>query len=665
MSCEKTYSAAIMVTEKLRRKISPQRFWFFLFSLLASAGIFTYLFSVVSIREVINLLKGITLDWIFLFLIMSFSMSLFRTWRYTVILNASGYRPNLVASYLITLVRNFFSDLLPARLGTLIYIYLVQNRLGVPFGAAAASFALSFVFDILALALLIILAALDASSDLIPPIFLVTGGLILALGSGFVLVLLPVIITFMAKVSGSLPLIPEKYRLKLHHALDETRKNIDLSRNQGIFWKILSLSFGVRIFKYLSLYVLLLALVLPLGFSIQSFPFSKVFLGLCSAELAASLPISGIAGFGVYEGAWALVFQLLGYSEHIAALTSISHHLLTQVYGYSLGALALLVLLLPFFQTHQNRKEDFTMPLPSRFFWVKLTGTFIVLLTLCFVLLPTDNNSQEGQSSNNAGVSIAQEIDNFPSSPDQLTGKVVYQRPDGIYTVKIGSKKTRRVVEYGTSPRWSPDGKHIAFVDKNKIMLVSSRGGKAKVIATAAKAKAICFDPDGRSVLFTDDKYLRRVDLKRHEVTTVLKGDEFREIDMAEDGIRLAATVRTSLGFRVRVFDLQTGKSRTVTRGCSASLSPDGSLVTVNGRKHRVLNLYQWDSLQQVGHITAPAGGKFDNQVWSNSPQWIVSTSEGDRPDIFIHHVPSDTSYSVTSTGDCDRGDLFVSIPKK
>ena len=142
----------------------------------------------------------------------------------------------------------------------------------------------------------------------------------------------------MAKMCLSVSMLSQKLRQRLHDALVDTGRNMMLAREQGIYWRIFALSLGVRCCKYLSLYVLLLALVLPLGFTVQSFPLPKVFLGLCSAELAASLPISGIAGFGVYEGAWTLVFRLLGYSERIAVLTSISHHLLTQVYGYSLGA---------------------------------------------------------------------------------------------------------------------------------------------------------------------------------------------------------------------------------------------------------------------------------------------------------------------------------------
>ena len=71
--------------------------------------------------------------------------------------------------------------------------------------------------------------------------------------------------------------------------------------------------------------------------------------------------------------------------------------------------------------------------------------------------------------------------------------------------------------------------------------------------------------------------------------------------------------------------------------------------------------MYHWDSLERVAQINAPSGKKFDNHFWSNNQRWVVSTSEGEKHDIYINHVPSDTSYRITSSGDCDRGDLFVS----
>ncbi|AGF79149.1 hypothetical protein UWK_02613 [Desulfocapsa sulfexigens DSM 10523] len=244
---------------------------------------------------------------------------------------------------------------------------------------------------------------------------------------------------------------------------------------------------------------------------------------------------------------------------------------------------------------------------------------------------------------------------------DKLIGKIVYQRPDGIYMITVGEKSPQHLLNYGTNPRWSPNGKQIAFVHGNAILILTVKDGTVKQLATASKAKALCFFPDGKSVIFTDDKLLRRVDIKSRKIKTLLQGEQFYEVDIAKDGKRLTATVRGLTGFKVRIYDLQSNSNHTVSRGCSASISPDGSKVTVNGGKHRILHIHQWDSLKKIGQIHAPTGKQFDNQLWSNSPQWLVSTTEGKRRDLFLHHINSDSSFQITTSGDCDRGDLYVS----
>ena len=188
------------------------------------------------------------------------------------------------------------------------------------------------------------------------------------------------------------------------------------------------------------------------------------------------------------------------------------------------------------------------------------------------------------------------------------------------------------------------------------------KAGKSRGSLWRKRHRAVCFAPDGKSVLFSDGTFLKKVELATGRVTTLLENNEFREFDLSADGMRLAATVRTLLGTKVLVFDLGSGmKERTVANnGCSASLSPDGRLITVNSGNHRKLDLYNWQTLESVGFVSAPQGLKFDNQYWSNHPEWLVSTSEGGGPDIYLHHVPSNTAYRVTSTGDCDRADLFV-----
>jgi len=341
----------------MRQSITLRQKAYYFFTLVVTTAIFVYLFSHVSLREVANLIKRIDGKTFFLFIAISLTGTAFRTLRYRLLLRTTGKSSGFLALYLVTLVRNLFSDLLPARIGSLVYVYIVNTRLGIPFGSAVSSFALAFIFDIISLALLIIIITLIASTTVISPVVIIISGIVLGGLSVIILYKMPIIFRFIGKIINRFTLIPATRRAVWQNALNSIAKGVNQTYEAGVYFQILLVSLCVRLCKYISLYVLLLALVYQFDMGIEQFPFSKVFLGLCTAEFSASLPISGIAGFGAYEGAWALVFQLLGYSKKIAILTSISHHLVTQIFGYSLGAIALLLLLLPYFNRN-NRTND-------------------------------------------------------------------------------------------------------------------------------------------------------------------------------------------------------------------------------------------------------------------------------------------------------------------
>ena len=619
---------------------------FLIFSLVVSIGIFSYLLSKVSMHEVLDIISNIPMIWVILFLIFSFSMSFFRTWRYQLVLNVSGYRVNSVALFLITLVRNFFSDLLPARLGTLIYIYLVKNRMGLPLGPILSSFAHAFIFDIISLAILILPAL--AVTALGPQSTLILAAVAVVLGAVafIILTLLPSLCNLAEKVTGKLSFLPEKWRNGLQNIFQESAHHISLAQNQGVYWRVLALSFGVRGCKYLSYYMLFLGLILPLGFTVSDFPLEKVFLGLCSAELAASLPVSGIAGFGAYEGAWALVFQLLGYPERIAVLSSISHHLFTQVYGYLLGAFALLILLLPMFK---QQKHDTVQPgwVTERRFWMRFSLTVIVLSLLTFLLIPSEEPNVE--ASGQAAI-----VRDLPA------GRIVYERDDGIYIKNIGSSESIHLAKNAKHPRWSPDGRSVVFIRNNDIMVANVETKKLRLVTQAKQPATVRFGINNKTVLFSDGKRMFRIGLNGKGKKEIARDGRFFESSLDSSGNRLAATVKTGMGYKVRVFDLSAGTVRSVARGCSATISPRGDLVTVLESGHRVLHLYDWSSLKKAGQVKAPAGIKFDNHSWSNHPDWLVSTSEGELHDILLHHVPTGAYRKITTTGDGDRADLHV-----
>ncbi len=360
------------------------RWIYLLFSLAVTAGIFTYLLTHVALADVVDLIRNVDRRIVMLFVFLSLSMSVFRTWRYQILLKLSGYRPGTPALFLVVLVRNFFSDLLPARIGSLIYIYLVTSRLGVPGGAATSSFALAFLFDLIALVPLIVLAAWFAGAvGHIPVAGLIGGGGLLALVTVTLLLILPRCFDLAKRWLHHLAFIPLRWREKGEAMLAEAGEDTCRAKDSGYYLRLLVLSVMVRATKYASLYTFLYALLKPLGYALKNMPPSRVFLGLCASEAAASTPVSGIAGFGAYEGTWAMVFTLLGFPEKIARLTSISHHLFTQIYGYLLGAVALVVLLLPLFKGESIRLAEVPWRENSLSFYGKV-GAALVLMGLVF-----------------------------------------------------------------------------------------------------------------------------------------------------------------------------------------------------------------------------------------------------------------------------------------
>jgi len=533
----------------------------------------------------------------------------------------------------------------------------VRTRLAIPLGAVMSSFAHALIFDIVSLALLIIpaMAMAGMENDSVPMMLGV--GVVLATISIGVLLALPYLCQTSRRLVEKLPLLPNNWRSRFAKLLADTEQELRRSRDSGCYWRLLALSFGVRCCKYASYYILFIGLVVPLGFVIADFPVQRVFLGLVSAELAASLPISGIAGFGAYEGAWALVFQLLGYPERIAVLTSISHHLVTQVYGYTLGAGALLLLLLPTFAKQSERRGPATMG-SRRGFWFRFTMLTAVIIAATAFLLP-----EMGPSTSPAAMSEKLVKPGSVDPFEGVMGRVVYQRPQGLFVSDIATGKSFQLAPYGRVPRWSPDGKSVAFLRRNQVLVVDGSGGNPVVVAEGVEVQTLVFGPDNHSVLFSDGNLVKRVDLNSKETTIVAQGSDFRELDINLDGTFLASTEKTLTGYQVRLYNLAEGNQRTVSRGCSASLSPHGQFITSLTSNHQVLKLHGIRQQQQAEMITAPPDQKFDNHFWSNHPDYIASTREGEQHDILIHHVPTDSSLQVTRSGDADRADLYIDGP--
>ena len=337
-------------------------YWLYLLlSLAVTAGVFSYLFTHISWREVQDLLLHASLRGVLMMVALSMTMNVYRTWRYRLSLQVSGYVPSFGSLFLVTLIRGLCVDLLPARAGALVYVYLVTTRLGVPFGAAASSFALTFLFDTIALAPLLVIAAVWVSASVqLPAGIMIGGGIAIFVITGVIVYYLSPLLKLADWFFTKLSFLRERLRRRIRRAIAASDYQVRKARRSGVFFRLLFQSVIVRLTKYGTLYFFFYALTHPYGYKLSDLSVPRVFLGLVSAEMAASLPVSGIAGFGAYEGTWAWVFQILGFPGHVAKVTSVSHHLFTQLYGYGLGVAAILLLMLPVFKRVGGLKREVT-----------------------------------------------------------------------------------------------------------------------------------------------------------------------------------------------------------------------------------------------------------------------------------------------------------------
>ncbi len=130
----------------------------------------------------------------------------------------------------------------------------------------------------------------------------------------------------------------QKFLADLYESVKEVEE-------KKIFFKVFVISFVVRVLKYAGLFVILLGMLQAVAHTSFSLSDSfKLLLIIYTAELSASLPVSGVGGFGLYEAVSAAGLLALNFSKESAYLVSVVYHFFTQLWGAVLCAVALIAL---------------------------------------------------------------------------------------------------------------------------------------------------------------------------------------------------------------------------------------------------------------------------------------------------------------------------------
>ncbi len=310
-----------------------------LVSIAVSLGLVIYLLRQIDPRELLTTLEHLYWPSLAIYVALSLAGLTARAYRYFLLLSG---QVGLGSLMIVTLVRNLFVDLLPARIGSLAYVYVVTQRCGVPLGDGLASFLLAFVFDFLAIVPLLILALWVVGSGVTGWWALLFLGGVVIISSFLAYYALAPALRLIAKVCSRVSRLQELGAKAL-----ETGESLGEIQRRGVLGRVFWVSVAVRLLKFSAYYALLHAVLVSHGFTLATLKPFHVFLGIAGAEFSATLPIHSLAGFGTYEAAWTLGFTQLGFTKELAILSGFATHLLSQIHDYGLGLAAFLWVMRP------------------------------------------------------------------------------------------------------------------------------------------------------------------------------------------------------------------------------------------------------------------------------------------------------------------------------
>ena len=127
-----------------------------------------------------------------------------------------------------------------------------------------------------------------------------------------------------------------------------------------------------------------------------------------------------------------------------------------------------------------------------------------------------------------------------------------------------GSEKLQLTSSYAAWPRWSPDGKSIAYMDWQSIYLVSSEGGTPEKLIGGGEASTVApeWTPDGKAITFNDYpgvgtklKGVQVLDLATRRVSILPGSEGFYVGSWSPDGQYLVAVAQNPL--RMMLYNVQ------------------------------------------------------------------------------------------------------------
>ena len=656
--------------------------------------------------SLLELLRGTILSTVAIYVVLTFVSILLRAIRYRVLVRASSSDdiPSLFQFAMVTGVRNMMVDLLPARLGELVYVALLNRGYAVRASHCLSSLSIAVVFDFIALGFIILISGLilvstgDSTTWIWVTLILVSIVVLIAVMS--LTVLLPQLIQLFNRVH-----IERKWFKAMLSFAEQLDDSIRTCRRAGVFGWVFVLSLTIRGLKYAGLFMLFMAVAAPAFPQLADASWEKVLAALVGAEKSAGLPIPAFMSFGTYETGGTLTLVALGFSGADSFLAMLGVHVWSQSIDYGLGLLCLLL----FVFLVRPIKTEAKNHLPK----LKAAAAVLLFLVGCFFLaLQYRSHTKLGSTSAPpVGESLRQtsqtEIDSGLTglSDGALRGFVVWSSNrfgnHDILRMELPSGEIQQLTTHPhteTWPRISPDGKTLVFA-RSREAWVSQRNSVAwnvwiKDLETGVEkqitetASYPFWVRDGVIGYLKDGQRIQQHNLTSGETETVFlpgennavpPGSPLSSPDIHPQTASVVFTTRqTSLNMNTGFWGTglwqQDHQLDGVLDGCELNWSYNGERLyqVGHGGKQKTM-FYEIDPFTLEATPLLDLPGDFSHEYWpedSNDGRYLVfGASRGDHEhdtadyEIFIWEIgqPESSATRLTfHTGNDNWPDIFV-----
>jgi len=332
---------------------------------VSALGIFLvyYLLSRINISDLKSSFLKLYIPSLVIGLILMISIDFFKALRQNLLLGKDRIR--FGDMFLISLIRNAFNMVLPARTGELSYIYVLKRKFKIPVEKGVSTLAIGLIFDLIIIFSMIIISVIIVGINRLE----ISSANLIALAILFLAATI-LLLSFLSKIVGIFIRLFEALFRKfgnlkksklfsyIYEKLIEINKSIVIIHKRKIYWKVFLLTLATRILKFTSYYFLIHAVLYPMGYTFAELSFWVIFLATVTAEFSAVLPTHAIAGLGTYEGAFALAFIALGFSEDTSIIVGFNYHLVNLVETIILGIISMTILSLPFYKIKLQNAQD-------------------------------------------------------------------------------------------------------------------------------------------------------------------------------------------------------------------------------------------------------------------------------------------------------------------